>query len=80
MSTLHSAVAEAARQVGPELFGPDEDEDGTEVLIDPAWQRAFKAAYSAALALGAPELLAPEGNEILARRWTTVFGTPDEPG
>ncbi|MER5585065.1 hypothetical protein [Streptomyces asoensis] len=79
LTTLHRVVAEAARQVGPHLFGPDED-DGVEVLEDPAWLSAFGAAYAAALALGAPDLLASEENAVLARRWTTVFGTPDVPG
>lgn len=78
LMTVDTAVTEAARRVGPELFGPDEDDD-TEVLSDPAWLRASSAAYSAALALGAPDLLTPEENRVLARRWTTVFGTPFQP-
>ncbi|MFB7241390.1 hypothetical protein ACFCYX_02840 [Streptomyces populi] len=79
LTTLNEVVTEAARRVGPHLFGPDE-EDGAEVLDDPAWLRAFRAAYAAALALGAPEWLTPRENAVLARRWTTVFGPPDLPG
>jgi hypothetical protein len=56
---LHRAVDEAARRVGPRLFGWDE-EDGVEVLRDPGWQRARSAAHGAALALGAPQLLSAE--------------------
>ncbi|MEU5770625.1 hypothetical protein ABZ782_32395 [Streptomyces asoensis] len=78
LTTLHQIIADAAWQVGPHLFGPDE-EDGVEVLKDPAWLSAFGAAYAAALAFGNPELLAPEENAVLTRRWTTVFGTPDLP-
>ncbi|MER5599704.1 hypothetical protein [Streptomyces sp. NPDC002265] len=72
-------ITEVARRVGPQLFGPD-DEEEVEVLTDPAWLRAFGAAYAAALALGAPELLTPQENAVLARRWTTVFGSPVLPG
>ncbi|MFI0968168.1 hypothetical protein ACH4S8_43520 [Streptomyces sp. NPDC021080] len=79
LTALQEVVTEAARRVGPHLFGPDED-DEVEVLCDPAWLRAWSAAYAAALALGAPGFLAPEENARLARRWTTVFGSPDLPG
>jgi hypothetical protein len=75
---LHEAATEAARRMGPRLFGWDE-EDEVEVLSDPAWLRASHAASAAALALGAPELLAPEENAVLTRRWTTVFGPPGLP-
>ncbi|MFF8534972.1 hypothetical protein ACF07B_24060 [Streptomyces sp. NPDC015532] len=78
LTTLNRVVAEAAHDVGPHLFGPDE-EDGVEVLKDPAWLRASRAAYAAALALGAPDLLTPQENAALAGRWTTVFGSPDLP-
>ncbi|MFD5520354.1 hypothetical protein [Streptomyces sp. NPDC127066] len=77
LTTLNQVVTEAAHRVGPQLFGPDDDEEEVEVLSDPAWLRAFGAAYAAALALGAPELLTPRENAVLARRWTTVFGSPD---
>jgi hypothetical protein len=76
LSTLYQAVEEAARRVGPELFGWDE-RDEVEVLRDPGWLRAHRAAYGAALALGAPELLPAEKNAVLARRWMSVFGSPD---
>jgi hypothetical protein len=79
LSTLHQAVVEAARRVGPELFGWDE-RDGVEVLRDPSWLQAHRAAYGAALALGAPELLPAEQNAVLTRRWMSVFGSPDLPG
>jgi hypothetical protein len=72
LSTLHQAVKEAAHRVDPQLFGWDES-DEVEVLCDPAWVRAWRAADGAALALGAPDLLAPEQNAVLARRWTTMF-------
>uniref|UniRef100_A0AAU3HPA3 Uncharacterized protein n=1 Tax=Streptomyces sp. NBC_01393 TaxID=2903851 RepID=A0AAU3HPA3_9ACTN len=78
LTTLNEVVTEAAHRVGPQLFGPDEEVE-VEVLSDPAWLRAFGAASAAALALGAPELLAPRENAVLARRWTTVFGSPDLP-
>ncbi|MFE2538296.1 hypothetical protein [Streptomyces sp. NPDC059371] len=78
LTTLNEVVTEAAHRVGPQLFGRDE-EDEVEVLSDPAWLRAFGAAYAAALALGAPELLTLQENTLLARRWTTVFGPPDVP-
>ncbi len=77
--TLSNAVTEAARRAGPQLFGWDED-DEVEVLSDPEWLGASKAAYSAALALGAPELVSPKESAVLTRRWTTVFGRPDLPG
>ncbi|WP_328664550.1 hypothetical protein [Streptomyces sp. NBC_00328] len=79
LTTLYKVVNEAAHRVGPQLFGPDEEYHEVEVLSDPAWLRAFRAAYAAALALGAPELLSPGENAVLARRWTTVFGSPDLP-
>ncbi|MFE2582849.1 hypothetical protein [Streptomyces sp. NPDC059378] len=79
LTTLNRVITEAARRVGPQLFGPD-DEEEVDVLTDPAWLRAFGAAYTAALALGAPELLTPQENAVLARRWTTVFGSPVLPG
>ncbi|MFE2297044.1 hypothetical protein ACFXAW_02470 [Streptomyces sp. NPDC059445] len=78
LTALDDAVMEAAHRVGPHLFGRDEEDD-VEVLSDPAWLRAFGAAYAAALALGAPEFLTPQENAVLARRWTTVFGSPDLP-
>ncbi|MGW1064639.1 hypothetical protein ACWD4F_09060 [Streptomyces aureus] len=81
LTALQEVVTESARRVGPHLFGPDEDDEvEIEVLDDPAWLRAWTAAYAAALALGAPGFLTPEENAQLARRWTTVFGTPDLPG
>jgi len=78
LSTLHQAVEAAARRAGPGLFGWDE-RDEVEVLRDPGWLRAHRAAYGAALALGAPELLPAEQNAVLTRRWTGVFGSPDLP-
>ncbi|MEU9137771.1 hypothetical protein AB0D33_17700 [Streptomyces sp. NPDC048404] len=45
-----------------------DEEDEVEVLSDPAWLRAFDAAYAAPLALGAPELLTPEENPVFAHR------------
>ena len=71
---VNDRVEEAARRAGdPRLFGWDE-EDEVEVLTDPAWQQARRAACAAALALGAPDLLSAEENQRLARRWTAVFG------
>ena len=78
LSTLRRVVEDAARRAGSELFGWDE-EDGAEVLRDPGWLRAHSAAHGAALALGAPEFLSAEQNAVLARRWTSVFGSPDLP-
>ena len=78
LGTLRRMVDEAARRVGPELFGWDE-EDEVEVLRDPGWLRAHSAAHGAALALGAPEFLSAAQNAVLARRWTSVFGSPDLP-
>lgn len=75
LTTLQDAVEAAARRAGPRLFSWDE-QDEVEVLSDPAWQAASHAASGAALALGAPELLAPEERAVLARRWTHLFGTP----
>ncbi|MGW2781131.1 hypothetical protein ACWC3X_07725 [Streptomyces populi] len=80
LTALQEVVTEAARRVGPHLFGPDDEVEEVEVLSDPAWLRAYRAAYTAALALGAPGFLAPDENALLARRWTTVFGSPDLPG
>jgi hypothetical protein len=45
---VHDAVVESARRVNPQLFGWD-DQDGIEVLIDPAWQQTSHAAKAAAL-------------------------------
>ncbi|MFC4034449.1 hypothetical protein ACFO3J_23645 [Streptomyces polygonati] len=78
LTTLNEAVTEAAHQRGPRLFGRDE-QDEVEVLSDPAWLRASHAAHAAALGLGAPELLTPQENAVLTRRWITVFGIPDLP-
>jgi hypothetical protein len=78
LSTLYQAVEEAARRAGPELFGWEE-RDEAEVLRDPGWLRARRAAYGAVLALGAPELLPAEQNVVLTRRWTSVFGSPGLP-
>lgn len=75
LTTLYKAVDEAARRVGPLLFGWSE-EDGIEVLTDPAWRKAGRAAYAAALALGAPELVSSEQGSALALRWTSVLGAP----
>jgi hypothetical protein len=80
LTALQEVVTESARRVGPHLFGPDDEVEEVEVLSDPAWLRAYRAAYTAALALGAPGFLAPDENALLARRWTTVFGSPDLPG
>lgn len=78
LTTLYQAIDEAARRVGPSLFGWSE-EDGGEVLTDPAWQKAGRAASAAALALGAPELVSSEQGSTLALRWTSVFGALDLP-
>jgi hypothetical protein len=75
LSTVHGCVAEAARRTDPHLFGWDEA-DGVEVLTDPAWQEASRAANAAALGLGARDLVSPQESERLARRWTSVFGMP----
>jgi hypothetical protein len=76
--TLSQAVDDAARRVGSHLFALDED--GVESLNDPSWLRAFGAAHSAALGLGAPELFAPHERAVLVRRWSAVFGTPSLSG
>jgi hypothetical protein len=56
-----------------------DERDEVEVLRDPGWLQAHGAAYGAALALGAPELLSAEQNAVLTRRWMSVFGSPDLP-
>lgn len=76
--TIAEAVEEAARRVSPSLFAWSE-EDGGEVLTDPVWLKAGHAASAAALGLGALEFLSAEEAETLARRWTSVFGTPESP-
>ncbi len=70
---VSGAVVQSARRVGRQLFGWD-DQDGIEVLIDPAWLQASHAANAAALALGAPDILGDEESRWMARRWTTVVG------
>jgi hypothetical protein len=77
LQTLHHAVRDAARRAGPGLFGWEED-DGVEVLADPAWRRADAAAYCAALAFGAPEILTADQNADLARPWVSVLGPPED--
>jgi hypothetical protein len=67
---LRRAVQEAARTIDPGLFGWDED-DGVEVLADPAWQQASHAAAAAALADGAAEILGPGEYGRLIHRWVT---------
>ena len=79
LSTLYDAIQEAARAVSPSLFSWSE-EDGGEVLTDPAWQKAGRAASAAALGLGAPELLFAEQATALTHRWSSVFDLPDRPG
>jgi hypothetical protein len=76
--TLLYAIKEAACRVERERSGWDLGEDA-EVLADPAWQSAGRAAYGAALALGAPGLLPPGQDAVLAHRWTSVFGIPRRP-
>ncbi len=78
LNDVHYAVEEAARRMGPHLFGWDE-QAGLEVLVDPTWQQAAHAANAAALGLGAPELLGDQGSQGLARRWITVIGAPTPP-
>lgn len=78
LTVLHTAVHDAARDVSASLFSPVR-EDGRGTLTDPAWQSAGRAAEAAALGLGAPELLPAGQAAALARRWTSVFGTPTPP-
>lgn len=73
--SLHHAVEETARRIDPGLFGWDE-RDGHDVLTDPAWQHAGRAAGAAALAFGVPELLEPGERELLASRWVRAVGDP----
>jgi hypothetical protein len=73
LSALHDAVMRAARRTSPDLFGWDV-QDEVEVVTDPAWLQAGHAAGAAALAQGAPNLLSPEENRRLMRRWTAVVG------
>jgi hypothetical protein len=75
LSAVARAVEQAARQVGDSLFAWDE-EDEVEVLADPAWRQARHAALAAALSVGAPDVLDPRDNELLAKRWTTILGSP----
>jgi hypothetical protein len=78
LGEVRDAVEEAARRTGLVLFGWDEG-DGVEFLADPAWQQAVRAAEAAALAVGAPGVLAFWENQRLALRWTSVVGAP-QPG
>lgn len=75
LSVVANAVETGARGTDRRLFGWDEA-DEVEVLADPAWQQAGKAAFAAALAFGAPQILDAEDNERLAWRWTSVIGRP----
>ncbi|MFJ3642002.1 hypothetical protein ACIPRD_19910 [Streptomyces sp. NPDC090108] len=79
LTVLHDSVTQAARRVGPHLFGRDED-DEVEVLDDPSWIQAHHAAHAAALALGAPDHLPPPQNTTLSHRWTSVMGDSAVPG
>lgn len=72
---VYQAMKEAARRTSSTLFEWDED-DGIEVLSDPAWIRAGQAANHAALAYGPRELLTDEQRAVLTRRWMTVFEPP----
>jgi hypothetical protein len=60
---VHRAIEQAARRVGPALFGWD-DLDEVEEWRNPRWLQASRAAYGAALALGSPELLRAEQNAV----------------
>jgi hypothetical protein len=71
-----SAVEEAARRTDQGLFGWDEV-DEVEVLANPSWRQARRAAVAAALAVGAPETLGEHDTERLGWRWMTVAGRPD---
>lgn len=77
LSALHDAVTRAARRTSPDLFGRDE-QDEVEIVTDPAWQQAGHAAGAAALGQGAPGLLSAGENRRLMRRWTAVFGAPEQ--
>lgn len=77
LTAVHQAVDEAARRTSSTLFEWSED-DGGDVLSDPAWIRAGQAANRAALAYGTPDLLTEEQHGTLTRRWMTVFG-PSKP-
>ncbi|MGI8647101.1 MAG: hypothetical protein DLM55_03700 [Acidimicrobiales bacterium] len=77
LSLVNSAVDEAARRTDCGLFAWDEA-DEVEFLADPGWQQAGRAAAAAALALGAPELFSSFERDVAARRWTTVFGRPQQ--
>jgi len=77
LTTLYLAVEAAARRTDSRLFVWDED-DGLEVLADPAWRRASTAAVCAALTFGAPDILTADQNAELSRPWVSVFGSPRE--
>jgi hypothetical protein len=74
LTEVHFAVRDAARRCGLEVFGRDPD-DGTEVIVDTAWQQAARAANAAALAFGAPQIRSDRESRRLAFRWTSVVGT-----
>lgn len=73
LSQVHHAIEQAARRTGSHLFRWDAV-DEVEVIGDPAWIEAGRAANHAALGVGAPELFGPEASERLVRRWRTVMG------
>jgi len=78
LSAALEAVDDAARRVGPQLFGWVDDAVDEPVLADRTWRRARRAALAAALALGAPDLLGEGEFEVLTYRWRTVVGLPSE--
>jgi hypothetical protein len=72
---VNHAIEDSARRTSSLLFGWD-DEDGREVVVDPAWQQAGHAANAAALAMGAPEMAGVEESQRMAQRWAAVVGPP----
>lgn len=71
-TVLHSVLAERARRlVGDAAFVVDDE--GNQAFT-PVWASAADALLHAAMALGAPELLAPADREALTQAWRKRYG------
>lgn len=71
---VHRALQKRAESlVGPAAFVIDEEAD--ERFLEPTWASAGDTLLEAAMAVGAPMLLAKSDRDILLAAWRTVFGS-----
>ncbi len=69
LSALHDVVFERACAVGGESATASDEEDS---WLLPPWRGAFDALADAALALGAPDIIAPDDRAVLLAGWLSL--------